>query len=84
VIHGQRLVMSVLLIKALGGGWDASSLSGRASKAEMEGRCCSLKSNRSSEEICTADSSVQLFRNYSQISLVTTVLTSVETIVVKP
>jgi multidrug efflux system outer membrane protein len=27
VIHGQRLVTGVLLIKALGGGWDASSLS---------------------------------------------------------
>jgi multidrug efflux system outer membrane protein len=27
VIHGQRLVTSVLLIKAVGGGWDASSLS---------------------------------------------------------
>jgi multidrug efflux system outer membrane protein len=27
VIHGQRLVTSVLLVKALGGGWDASSLS---------------------------------------------------------
>jgi multidrug efflux system outer membrane protein len=27
VIHGQRMVTSVLLIKALGGGWDASSLS---------------------------------------------------------
>jgi NodT family efflux transporter outer membrane factor (OMF) lipoprotein len=26
-IHGQRLVTSVLLIKALGGGWDAASLS---------------------------------------------------------
>jgi multidrug efflux system outer membrane protein len=25
-IHGQRLVTSVLLVKALGGGWDASSL----------------------------------------------------------
>ena len=27
VIRGQKLVTSVLLIKALGGGWDASSLS---------------------------------------------------------
>jgi len=27
VIQGQRLVSSVLLVKALGGGWDASSLS---------------------------------------------------------
>jgi multidrug efflux system outer membrane protein len=26
VIQGQRLVTSVLLVKALGGGWDASSL----------------------------------------------------------
>ncbi len=26
VIRGQRLVTSVLLVKALGGGWDASSL----------------------------------------------------------
>jgi outer membrane protein TolC len=26
VIQGQRLVSSVLLVKALGGGWDASSL----------------------------------------------------------
>jgi outer membrane protein TolC len=26
VIQGQRLISSVLLVKALGGGWDASSL----------------------------------------------------------
>jgi multidrug efflux system outer membrane protein len=26
VIQGQRLITSVLLVKALGGGWDASSL----------------------------------------------------------
>jgi outer membrane protein TolC len=26
VIQGQRLVTSVLLVKALGGGWDATSL----------------------------------------------------------
>lgn len=34
VIHGQRLVTSVLLIKALGGGWDASSLSAVQVKAK--------------------------------------------------
>jgi hypothetical protein len=27
VIQGQRLITSVLLVKALGGGWDAASLS---------------------------------------------------------
>jgi outer membrane protein, multidrug efflux system len=26
IIQGQRLVTSVLLVKALGGGWDAASL----------------------------------------------------------
>jgi len=36
VIHGQRLVTSVLLIKALGGGWDASSLSAVQVKAKLK------------------------------------------------
>src|SRR5712664_3516275 len=36
VIHGQRLVTSVLLIKALGGGWDASSLSAIQVKAKLK------------------------------------------------
>ena len=33
IIQGQRLVTSVLLVKALGGGWDAASLAGRAREA---------------------------------------------------
>jgi multidrug efflux system outer membrane protein len=36
VIHGQRLVTSVLLIKALGGGWDASSLSAAQVKSKLK------------------------------------------------
>jgi outer membrane protein TolC len=35
-IRGQRLVTSVLLVKALGGGWDASSLSAVAVKAKLK------------------------------------------------
>src|SRR5436190_9046448 len=35
VIRGQRLVTSVLLVKALGGGWDASSLSAVQVKAKI-------------------------------------------------
>jgi outer membrane protein, multidrug efflux system len=36
VIHGQRLVTSVLLIKTLGGGWDASSLSAVKVKSKLK------------------------------------------------
>jgi multidrug efflux system outer membrane protein len=36
VIHGQRLVTNVLLIKALGGGWDASSLSAVQVKSKLK------------------------------------------------
>ncbi len=36
VIHGQRLVTSVLLVKALGGGWDASSLSAVRVKPKLK------------------------------------------------
>jgi NodT family efflux transporter outer membrane factor (OMF) lipoprotein len=35
-IHGQRLVTSVLLVKALGGGWDASSLSAVQVKSKLK------------------------------------------------
>ncbi len=35
-IHGQRLVTSVLLVKALGGGWDASSLSSAQVKPKLK------------------------------------------------
>jgi len=34
IIQGQRLVSSVLLVKALGGGWDASSLAAVQVKAK--------------------------------------------------
>jgi NodT family efflux transporter outer membrane factor (OMF) lipoprotein len=36
VIHGQRLVTSVLLIKALGGGWDAASLAAVQVKPKLK------------------------------------------------
>jgi multidrug efflux system outer membrane protein len=36
VIRGQRLVTSVLLVKALGGGWDASSLAAVQVKAKLK------------------------------------------------
>ena len=36
VIQGQRLVTSVLLVKALGGGWDSASLSAVAVKAKLK------------------------------------------------
>ncbi|MGB8458280.1 MAG: efflux transporter outer membrane subunit [Candidatus Acidiferrum sp.] len=36
IIHGQRLVTSVLLVKALGGGWDASSLAAVQVKPKLK------------------------------------------------
>lgn len=36
IINGQRLVTSVLLVKALGGGWDASSLSALQVKTKLK------------------------------------------------
>jgi multidrug efflux system outer membrane protein len=36
IIHGQRLVTAVLLVKALGGGWDAASLSAVQEKAHLK------------------------------------------------
>lgn len=36
VIQGQRLVTSVLLVKAIGGGWDASSLSAVQVKSKLK------------------------------------------------
>src|SRR5262249_10879431 len=36
VIRGQKLVTSVLLVKALGGGWDASSLSALQVKPKIK------------------------------------------------
>ena len=36
VIRGQRLVTSVLLVKALGGGWDASSLAAVQVKIKLK------------------------------------------------
>jgi outer membrane protein, multidrug efflux system len=36
IIHGQRLVTAVLLVKALGGGWDATSLAAVQEKPHMK------------------------------------------------
>lgn len=36
IIHGQRMVASVLLVKALGGGWDASSLAAVHVKPQLK------------------------------------------------
>jgi multidrug efflux system outer membrane protein len=36
IIHGQRLVTAVLLVKALGGGWDATSLAAVQEKAHLK------------------------------------------------
>jgi outer membrane protein TolC len=36
VIHGQRLIASVLLVKALGGGWDATSLAAVHVKPQLK------------------------------------------------
>ena len=36
VIQGQRLVTCVLLIKALGGGWDAASLAAAQVKPKLK------------------------------------------------
>jgi outer membrane protein, multidrug efflux system len=36
IIHGQRLVTAVLLVKALGGGWDAASIAAVQEKAHLK------------------------------------------------
>jgi len=36
VIRGQKLVTSVLLVKALGGGWDSSSLAALQVKTKLK------------------------------------------------
>jgi outer membrane protein TolC len=36
IIHGQRLVTAVLLVKALGGGWDAASLAAVQEKPHLK------------------------------------------------
>jgi len=36
IIHGQRLVTAVLLVKALGGGWDAASIAAVQEKPHLK------------------------------------------------